>query len=71
MRVQTEIKLQIRRTRKEMKERGIKRISRFFGGLTGEAYSLNARMFLLETELKAAQKCEDKNGTKCYREAQS
>ena len=52
----TEIKKQIRETRKEMKQLGIKRISCFNGGLSGDAYRLNARMFDLETKLDAAVK---------------
>ena len=38
-----------------MKAKGIKRISCFNGGLSGEVYSLNARMFELETKLKTAK----------------
>ena len=56
-----EIKTQMRETRKEMKAKGIKRISCFNGGLQGESYSLNARMFQLETELKTAEKKETAN----------
>ena len=50
-----EIRKQIRETRKEMRAKGIKRISCFNGGLSGEVYSLNARMFQLETQLKDAE----------------
>ena len=53
-----EIKAQIRETRKEMRAKGIKRISCFNGGLSGEGYSLNARMFQLEAELISAEKQE-------------
>ncbi len=53
-----EIKKQIRETCKEMKAKGIKRISCFNGGLSGEVYSLNARMFDLETKLDLAIKDE-------------
>jgi hypothetical protein len=52
------IKKQIRETRKEMKAKGIKRISCMNGGLLGEVYSLNALMFRLETELQGAVKAE-------------
>lgn len=45
----------IRETRSEMRAKGIKRTSCFNGGLLGEVYSLNARMFQLETELKTAE----------------
>jgi predicted nucleic acid-binding Zn-ribbon protein len=51
-----EIKKQIQETRKEMRAKGIRRMSCFNGGLHGEVYSLNARMFYLETELKEAKK---------------
>ena len=47
-----EIRAAIRETRKEMRAKGIKRISCFNGGLSGEIYSLNARMFSLETQLR-------------------
>ena len=50
-----EIRKQIRETRKEMRAKGIKRISCFNGGLSGEVYSLNARLFQLETQLKDAE----------------
>lgn len=53
-----EIKAEIKATRKEMKEKGVKRISCFNAGLTSEQYHLNSRMFALEMELKAAQKLE-------------
>ena len=53
-----EIKTEIRETRKEMKAKGVKRTSCFNGGLSGEVYSLNARMFQLETELETAEKQE-------------
>lgn len=49
------IRAEIRATRAEMKAKGIKRVSCFNGGLSGEVYSLNARMFRLENELKAEQ----------------
>jgi len=51
-----EIRKQIRETRKEMRAKGIKRISCFNGGLSGEVYSLNARMFS-----PCAVKCYDEN----------
>lgn len=53
-----EIKAEIRATRAEMRSKGIKRVSCFNGGLSGEVYSLNARMFKLETELEDATKAE-------------
>lgn len=51
-----EIERAIRATRKEMRDKGIRRISCFNGGLQGEVYSLNTRMFYLETELKEEKK---------------
>jgi hypothetical protein len=56
VRTEKEIRADIRETRREMKAKGIKRTSCFNGGLCGEAYSLNARMFALETELEQARK---------------
>jgi hypothetical protein len=50
------IKQAIRETRAEMKAKGIKRTSCFNGGLHGEVYSLNARMFALETQLKSVKR---------------
>ncbi len=49
----------IRETRAEMRQKGIRRMSCFNGGLAGEAYRLNARMFALETRVKTL-----KGGTK-------
>ena len=46
-----EIRAAIRECCAEMRAKGIKRTSCFNGGLHGENYSLNARMFQLETEL--------------------
>jgi len=53
-----DIRKQIRDTRREMKAKGVRRISCMNGGLSGEVYSLNARMFQLETELSDAIKRE-------------
>ena len=51
-----EIKAEIKAVRAEMKAKGIKRTSCFNGGLEGEVYRLNARMFALETaRLKAME----------------
>jgi hypothetical protein len=54
----SEIRKQIRETRKEMKAKGIRRIACFNGGLSGEVYSLNAKMFRLELALGDAIKAE-------------
>ena len=58
MKRSTEIRRQLADTRREMRERGIKTVSCFNGGLSGEVYSLNARMFDLETKLDLAIKDE-------------
>ena len=50
------LKKEIRECRSEMRKLGIKRISCFNGGSSGESYSYNARMFALETKLKEAVK---------------
>ncbi len=47
-----ELRAEIRRTRAEMKERGIKRTS-CFNRLDGDTYRYNATMFELETRLKS------------------
>lgn len=54
-----EIKAEIKATRKEMKEKGIRRVSCFNAGLTSAEYHLNSQMFALEMELKTAQKLEE------------
>jgi hypothetical protein len=54
----TEIRNSMRVLKRDMHTKGIKRVSCFNGGLAAEAYTLNAKMFALETELKAAEKLE-------------
>lgn len=60
---------QIRETRREMREKGIRRMSCFNGGHSPESYRLNARMFELETKLKSqktsAQALESANDNDC------
>lgn len=51
-----ELRQAIRNTRAEMKAKCIKRTSCFNGGLQDEVYSLNARMFRLQTELATEEK---------------
>ncbi len=51
-----QLRRDLRETRSEMKAKGIRRISCFNGGLLGEVYSLNARMFKLESELKEEER---------------
>jgi preprotein translocase subunit YajC len=53
-----EVRSKIRETRREMRAKGIRRISCMNGGLHGEVYSLNARMMQLELELDTAVKAE-------------
>lgn len=55
MREAGEIRRDMTAVKAEMKAKGIRRISCFNGGLHGEVYSLNAKMFALETEMKTAQ----------------
>lgn len=50
------IRAMIRLTRKQMKERGIRRISFMNAGLTREESDWNCKIFQLENELKDAQK---------------
>ena len=69
MRTLKEIKADIRETRKEMKAKGIKRTSCFNGGLYGEVYSYNARMFALETEKIEAARNEQSEAFWSYRAA--
>lgn len=52
------LKAKIKATRKEMRAKGIKRVSCFNGGLHGDVYRLNALMFALETELDTVRKLE-------------
>ena len=55
-----QLRAAIRAIKDEMKAKGIRRVSCFNGGLSGESYFLNARMFALETEL---EKEKTKRGT--------
>ena len=50
------IKAEIRDTKKEMKERGIRRISFMNAGLTRDESNYNARLFKLKTDLERAEK---------------
>lgn len=45
------LKAELREVRKEMKERGIKRTSCFNGGLSGDEYRFNAKLFELQTKI--------------------
>lgn len=49
------VRAEIRATKAEMRERGIRRSSCFNGGHSAESSRLNARMFLLESRLEKLQ----------------
>jgi len=55
-----EIKAEIRAVKAEMKERGIKKVSCFNGGLDAGTYRANARLFQLSVRLSDALKAEIK-----------
>jgi hypothetical protein len=54
----TEIRKQIRATRQEMRERGIKTVSCFNGGLDDGTYRANSLLFRLKLELQDTLKTE-------------
>jgi len=56
-----EIRKQIRAIRQEMKERGIKTVSCFNGGLDDGTYRANYALFRLKLELAEALKAEQAN----------
>ncbi len=58
MKTVKEVRAEIRETKREMKEKGIKRSSCFNGGHSPESYRLNSLMFKLSVELTEAQKAE-------------
>jgi hypothetical protein len=47
----TNLKRDIRDTKREIKERGLRIVSCFNGGLSGDEYRLNARLYELKTRL--------------------
>ena len=53
-----EIRQQIRETRREMRDRGIKVVSCFNGGLDDGTYRANAQLFRLKIALDDALKAE-------------
>ena len=53
-----EIRKEIRECRKEMKERGIRKVSCFNGGLDDGTYRANAQLFRLSLQLTDAIKAE-------------
>ena len=53
-----EIRKQLRATRQEMRERGIKVISCFNGGLDDGTYRANAQLYRLKIALEDALKAE-------------
>lgn len=56
------LKHEIQETRREMRAKGIRRLSCFNGGHSPESYRLNARMFELETLLKRESTVQDATG---------
>ncbi len=46
-----DLKSERKAIKSEMKERGIKRTSCFNGGLSGDEYRFNARLFAIETQI--------------------
>jgi len=54
----TEIRKQLRALRQEMRERGIKTVSCFNGGLDDGTYRANSLLFRLKLELQDALKTE-------------
>ena len=58
MKRSTEIRKQLTATRREMRERGIRTISCFNGGLDDGTYRANAQLYRLKIELENAQKAE-------------
>ena len=54
----TEIRKQLRALRQEMRERGIKTVSCFNGGLGDGTYRANSLLFRLKLELQDALKTE-------------
>ena len=61
MKRSTEIRRQLADTRREMRERGIKTVSCFNGGLDDGTYRANAQLYRLKIELENAQKAEQAN----------
>ena len=53
-----EIRRAIRETKQEMRERGIRTVSCFNGGLDDGTYRANAQLYRLKIELENAQKAE-------------
>lgn len=47
-----QLKKELRETRREMKEKGIRKTSCFNGGLSPDEYRLNARLFELKTKIE-------------------
>jgi len=54
MKTAKEIKAEIAATKKEMREYGVRVVSCFNGGLTGDERSYNTTLFRLKTELLRA-----------------
>jgi len=56
MRTTKAIRTEMTAVKKEMQAKGIRRISCFNGGLSGEVYNLNGKLFRLSVELEEATK---------------
>ena len=52
---EADIRRELRETRRQMRELGVKRVSCFNGGHSPDSYRLNSRMFELETMLRRAR----------------
>ena len=61
MKRSTEIRRQLAAIRREMRERGIKTVSCFNGGLDDGTYRANSQLYRLKVELENAQKAEQAN----------
>lgn len=49
------LQLELRQLRREMRARGVRRLSCFNSGLSKEEYRMNAEFFRITTELKTAK----------------
>lgn len=58
MRTPKEVRSEMSAIKREMKAKGIRRISCFNGGLSGEVYALNVKLFQLSIELETVTKAQ-------------
>lgn len=61
MRTIQEIRIDIRAIKREMRAKGVRRISCFNGGLSADERAFNSQLFNLETELKTVAAWNDRN----------